>query len=58
MAAGQFGIGSMEPKIRAAIQFLEETNGRHPAKEREVIITLSETAVKALEGKTGTRITL
>ena len=58
LAAGQFGTGSMEPKIRAAIQFLEETDGRSPSREREVIITLSETAVKALQGKTGTRITM
>lgn len=57
LAAGQFGTGSMEPKIRAAIQFLEETEECRPPREREVIITLSETAVKALEGKTGTRIT-
>jgi len=54
LKAGHFGKGSMEPKIRAAIMFLEETN---PSREREVIITLPETAVKALEGKTGTRIT-
>ncbi len=58
LAAGQFGTGSMEPKIRAAIQFLEETAGRSPSREREVIITLAETAVKALQGKTGTRITM
>ena len=51
---GHFGKGSMEPKIRAAIIFLEETD---PSREREVIITLPETALKALEGKTGTRIT-
>jgi carbamate kinase len=51
---GHFGKGSMEPKIRAAIIFLEETD---PLGEREVIITLPETALKALEGKTGTRIT-
>ncbi len=55
LAEGQFGKGSMEPKIRAAIMFLEET-GRDPAREREVIITLPETAARALEGKTGTRI--
>ena len=53
---GHFGKGSMEPKIRAAIMFLEETN-QDPSREREVIITLPETAAKALEGKTGTRIT-
>jgi len=51
---GHFGKGSMEPKIRAAIMFLEETD---PSREREVIITLPETALRALEGKTGTRIT-
>jgi len=50
LAEGQFGTGSMEPKIGAAIEFLEETNG-------EVIITLPETAMKALRGETGTRIT-
>ncbi|MBM4445826.1 MAG: carbamate kinase [Chloroflexi bacterium] len=50
---GHFGKGSMEPKIRAAIMFLEETD---PSREREAIITLPETAVRALEGKTGTRI--
>lgn len=54
---GHFGKGSMEPKIRAAIMFLEEA-GQDPSREREVIITLPETAVKALEGKTGTRITV
>jgi carbamate kinase len=51
---GHFGKGSMEPKIRAAIIFLEETD---PSRAREVIITLPETALRALEGKTGTRIT-
>lgn len=50
LAEGQFGTGSMEPKIGAAIEFLKETNG-------EVIITLPETAMKALRGETGTRIT-
>jgi carbamate kinase len=56
--AGHFGIGSMEPKIRAAVMFLEETQKRTPGIEREVIITLPETAISALDGKTGTRITL
>jgi carbamate kinase len=53
---GQFGKGSMKPKIQAAIMFLEEAK---PAqrREREVIITLPETALAALQGKTGTRIT-
>jgi carbamate kinase len=57
LAEGQFGTGSMEPKIRAAIFFLEETDKRFPLRGREVIITLPETAAKVLEGKTGTRIT-
>jgi len=52
---GQFGKGSMEPKIRAAIMFLEEAN-LDRGREREVIITLPETALAALQGKTGTRI--
>jgi carbamate kinase len=53
---GQFGSGSMEPKIRAAIMFLEEAKADQQG-EREVIITLPETALAALQGKTGTRIT-
>ena len=53
---GQFGKGSMEPKMRAAIMFLEEANPDQHA-EPEVIITLPETALAALQGKTGTRIT-
>ncbi len=53
---GHFGKGSMEPKIRAAIMFLEGAPlDRQP--EPEVIITLPETALAALQGKTGTRIT-
>jgi carbamate kinase len=60
LAEGQFGVGSMEPKIRAAIEFLEEANksAQPPLpREREVIITLPETVMKALKRKTGTRIT-
>lgn len=56
LGEGHFGKGSMEPKIRAAIMFLEGTK-EDPSREREVIITLPETALRALEGKTGTRIT-
>ncbi|MEE8619623.1 MAG: carbamate kinase [Dehalococcoidia bacterium] len=52
----QFGKGSMKPKIQAAIMFLEEGKPDQ-RREREVIITLPETALAALEGKTGTRIT-
>ncbi len=61
LAEGQFGTGSMEPKIRAAIEFLQETDKPaqpgSPCQEREVIITLPETAMAAMQGKTGTRIT-
>jgi len=53
---GQFGKGSMEPKIQAAVMFLEEANPDRQ-REREVIITLPETALAALQGKSGTRIT-
>jgi carbamate kinase len=53
---GQFGKGSMEPKIRAAIMFLEEAKPDQRC-EREVIITLPETALAALQSKTGTLIT-
>jgi len=53
---GHFGKGSMEPKIRAAIMFLEGAP-LDRQREREVIITLPETALAALQGKTGTRIT-
>jgi len=54
---GQFGKGSMEPKIRAATMFLEGAP-LDQRQEREVIITLPETALAALQGKTGTLITL
>jgi carbamate kinase len=48
--AGQFGKGSMEPKVQAAIQFVGQGGGR------EALITQLECARAALEGKTGTRI--
>ena len=61
LAEGQFGAGSMEPKVRAAIEFLQETDElaqpSRSRREREVIITLPETAIAAMQGKTGTRIT-
>ena len=56
LAEGQFGAGSMEPKIQAAIEFLESPRSSPSAPEREVIITLPETVNEALQGKTGTRI--
>ena len=46
---GEFPPGSMGPKILAAIEFVEETGN-------EVIITVPEKMMEALEGKTGTRI--
>ena len=52
----QFGKGSMEPKVKAAMMFLEEADSDKRC-EPEVIITLPETASAALQGKTGTRIT-
>jgi carbamate kinase len=52
---GQFGIGSMEPKIRASIKFLKSTPKRY---NREVIITAPERAMEALTGEAGTRIVL
>jgi carbamate kinase len=52
----QFGEGSMKPKIRAAITFLEEANSDRQ-RGREVIITLPETALAGLQGEAGTRIT-
>jgi carbamate kinase len=47
--AGEFPPGSMGPKILAAIEFIEETG-------KEVIITLPEMMMEAVQGKTGTRI--
>ena len=52
---GQFGIGSMEPKIRASIKFLKGTPRRY---NREVIITAPGRAMEALKGEAGTRIVL
>lgn len=52
---GQFGIGSMEPKIRASINFLRGASAKH---KREVIITAPERVMEALRGEAGTRIVL
>jgi carbamate kinase len=49
MDAGEFPMGSMGPKIQAAINFLK--NGGS-----EVIITSIEKVLEALDGKNGTRI--
>jgi len=47
--AGQFPEGSMGPKVRAAIQYIEGGG-------QTVLITSLERALDALQGKTGTRI--
>lgn len=46
---GHFKAGSMGPKVRAAIEFVEKTG-------KDAIITCLDKAVDALEGKCGTRI--
>lgn len=48
-ADGQFGKGSMEPKIRAVLDYLDRGGG-------EAVITNSEHMTRALRGETGTRI--
>ncbi len=47
---GQFGTGSMAPKIQAAMEFVRATNCR-------AIITSLDKVVDAMAGKAGTRIT-
>lgn len=47
-AAGEFGKGSMEPKVLAASKFAESKPGR------SALITLLEKAADGLAGKTGT----
>ena len=47
---GQFPPGNMGPKIEAAIDFVKS------GKNRKVIITNPENALKALKGKTGTLV--
>jgi len=49
LAEGHFPAGSMGPKIQASIDFTKATGN-------DVIITLPEMTLAALEGKTGTRI--
>ncbi len=52
MEEGQFGAGSMEPKVMAAIKFAR----RFPGKK--AIITSLDKALEALEGNAGTVITM
>jgi carbamate kinase len=49
--AGQFGTGSMLPKVEAAMRFVRANP------EKRAIITSLDKAVDALDGKTGTVIT-
>lgn len=46
---GEFSLGSMGTKMLAIIRFIEETGN-------EIIITLRETIMNALNGKRGTRV--
>ena len=50
--AGEFGEGSMKPKVEAAVAFAESQKGR------VAIITLLEKSKDGIAGKTGTRIVL
>jgi carbamate kinase len=50
LGEGQFAKGSMGPKIEAIIKYLEQGG-------KEALITNPENIERALEGKTGTRIT-
>jgi carbamate kinase len=49
MAAGEFGEGSMKPKIESALAFLERGG-------RDVLITSPEELGAALAGRSGTRV--
>jgi len=49
--AGQFGVGSMLPKVEAAMRFVRANP------EKRAVITSLEKCLDALEGKTGTVIT-
>ncbi|MEK7450037.1 MAG: carbamate kinase [Planctomycetota bacterium] len=49
LAEGHFAVGSMQPKIEAAVSYLEKINGK-------VLITSAEKLMPALEGNDGTLI--
>ena len=51
-AEGQFGVGSMLPKVEAAVQFAESRPGRR------ALITLLEKAGTGVAGETGTTISM
>ena len=48
---GQFGVGSMLPKVEAAMKFVRANPGR------KAIITSLDRALDALDGNTGTAVT-
>ena len=48
---GQFGVGSMLPKVQAAMRFVRSDP------EKTAIITSLDKCLEALEGKTGTHVT-
>ena len=48
---GQFGVGSMLPKVQAAMKFVRANPGK------KAIITSLDKCLDALDGKTGTVIT-
>jgi carbamate kinase len=49
LSDNQFGVGSMEPKIVAALRFVRKTG-------KKAIITSEKKIIEALEGKAGTII--
>jgi carbamate kinase len=49
LAEGQFGVGSMEPKVYAVLQFVRKTGNK-------AIITSDKRIMEALEGRAGTVI--
>jgi carbamate kinase len=55
LAAGEFGTGSMAPKIDAAVRFLRAPRPDSPV-SRAVLITAPECLTDALAGQGGTRI--
>ena len=50
-AQGQFGVGSMLPKVEAAMKFVRANP------DKRAVITSLNKALEALEGRTGTQIT-
>jgi carbamate kinase len=51
LEAGEFGAGSMGPKVRAAVDFVRQGDGRTRAMIGEL-----DSAVAILEGRAGTQI--